>query len=87
MIALILGDAMRLVSASERRSLNASLSAIYQTGGTIGGIASARLYGISPRFAANVVVSFATFLSASMLLQNIAKMTSLEKIAGVIEVI
>jgi len=44
MLALILGDAMRLVEASRRGSLNSSLNAVYQTGGALGGLASAWLY-------------------------------------------
>jgi len=73
MLALILGDAMRFVSAAQRGSLNASLNAIYQTGGTIGGFASARLYGISPSFIANTFVACMAFIAASTMLRRIAR--------------
>ncbi len=73
MLALILGDAMRLVSAAQRGSLNASLNAIYQTGGAMGGFASARLYGISPGFIANTFVACMAFLAASAMLRRIAR--------------
>lgn len=38
MLALMLGDAMALVPASQRGSLNATLNAVYQTGATVGGL-------------------------------------------------
>ncbi len=72
MLALILGDAMRFVSAAQRGGLNASLNAIYQTGGAIGGFASARLYGISPSFIANTLVACTAFIAASAMLRRIA---------------
>src|SRR5260221_14642736 len=55
MLALILGGAMLLVSASQRGSLNAMLNAVYQTGATIGGLARAWLYGFRADFTANAV--------------------------------
>jgi len=73
MLALILGDAMRFVSAAQRGSLNASLNAIYQTGGSIGGFASARLYGVSPSFIANTFVACMAFMAASTMLRHIAR--------------
>ena len=53
MLALILGGAMLLVPAVQRGSLNALMNAIYQTGATAGGVASAWLYGFRGDFAAN----------------------------------
>jgi predicted MFS family arabinose efflux permease len=53
MLALILGGAMLLVPAAQRGSLNALMNAIYQTGATAGGVASAWLYGFRGDFAAN----------------------------------
>ncbi len=50
MLALILGGAMLFVSAAQRGSLNATLNAVYQTGATIGGSASAWLYGFRADF-------------------------------------
>jgi predicted MFS family arabinose efflux permease len=73
MLSLILGDAMRFVSAAKRGSLNASLNAIYQTGGSIGGFTSARLYGISPSFIANTFVASLAFIAASFMLWRIAR--------------
>lgn len=72
MLALILGNAMRFVPAAQRGSLNASLNAIYQTGGAMGGFASARLYGISPGYIANAGVACVAFIAASTMLRRIA---------------
>jgi hypothetical protein len=68
MLALIRGDAIRLVVASERGSLNSSLNAIYQTGGMLGGLASAWNYGFRPDFYANVALSSAAFIACAVLL-------------------
>lgn len=68
MLALILGDAMRLVAASARGSLNSSLNAIYQLGGSLGGMASAWLYGLRPDFSANVALSSMAFIVCAGLL-------------------
>jgi predicted MFS family arabinose efflux permease len=57
MLALILGGAMLLVKAAERGSLNAIMNAVYQTGATAGGLASAWLYGLSSNFLANTTTS------------------------------
>lgn len=53
MLALILGGAMLLVPAAQRGSLNALMNAIYQTGATAGGVASAWLYAFRSDFTAN----------------------------------
>ncbi len=72
MLALILGDAMRLVEASRRGSLNSSLNAVYQTGGTLGGLLSAWLYGLSAGYFANVMVASLAFVSSAVLLHGIS---------------
>lgn len=72
MLALILGDAMRLVEASRRGSLNSSLNAVYQTGGTLGGLLSAWLYGVSAGYFANVWVASLAFVASALLLQGIS---------------
>jgi predicted MFS family arabinose efflux permease len=73
MLALILGGAMLLVSASQRGSLNAMLNAVYQTGATIGGLASAWLYGFRADFTANAVVSSIVFVASALMLWSITK--------------
>jgi hypothetical protein len=73
MLALILGGAMLLVAASQRGSLNAILNAIYQTGGTVGGMASAWLYALSPDFAANSAVAGGFFATSGLLLWGITR--------------
>ncbi|WP_339483511.1 MFS transporter [Pseudomonas sp. RL_5y_Pfl2_73] len=73
MLALILGDAMRMVAASHRGSLNAALNAAYQTGGTLGGLASAWLYSFRADFSANTVVASMVFLTSAFLLHSISK--------------
>lgn len=72
-LALILGGAMLLVPAAQRGSLNAVLNAIYQTGATAGGIASAWLYGWRPDFSANAVVAGALLATAGWLLWRITR--------------
>jgi predicted MFS family arabinose efflux permease len=59
MLALILGGAMLLVPAVQRGSLNALMNAIYQTGATAGGVASAWLYRFRVDFTANTTVAAA----------------------------
>lgn len=76
MLALILGGAMLLVSASQRGSLNATLNAVYQTGATIGGFASAWLYGLRADFTANVAVASAVFAASALMLWSITKIRS-----------
>jgi len=68
MLALILGGAMLLVSASQRGSLNATLNAIYQTGATSGGWVSAWLYGLRADFTANAAATAALFLASAVML-------------------
>jgi MFS family permease len=74
MLALILGGAMLLVSASQRGSLNAMLNAVYQTGATAGGLAGAWLYGFRADFTANAVVSSVIFAASALMLWSITKL-------------
>ena len=73
MLALILGGAMLLVDAAQRGSLNAILNAIYQTGGTVGGMASAWLYALRPDFAANGVAACGLFAASGLMLWGITR--------------
>ena len=73
MLALILGGAMLLVPAGQRGSLNATLNAVYQTGATLGGFASAWLYGFRADFTANAVVAAAVFATSALMLWRITK--------------
>ena len=73
MLALMLGGAMLLVSASQRGSLNALLNAVYQTGASMGGLASAWLYAFRPDFTANAVVSSMVFAASALMLWSITK--------------
>jgi predicted MFS family arabinose efflux permease len=68
MLALILGGSMMLVGAAQRGSLNAIMNAIYQTGATVGGAASAWLYGVSTNFTANAMTSCMLFAASGLLL-------------------
>lgn len=71
MLALILGGAMLLVPAAQRGSLNAILNAIYQSGATAGGVASAWLYVLRPDFTANAIAAAALLLIAGTSLWRI----------------
>ena len=73
MLALILGGAMMLVAAAQRGSLNSILNAIYQTGATAGGAASAWLYGVSDNFVANAVISCLLFAAFGALLWTVSR--------------
>jgi hypothetical protein len=73
MLALILGGAMLLVAAAQRGSLNAMLNAIYQTGGTVGGMASAWLYAWRPDYTANSAAACALFAACGAMLWSIAR--------------
>jgi predicted MFS family arabinose efflux permease len=73
MLALMLGGAMLLVSASQRGSLNAMLNALYQTGATVGGLASAWLYGLRADFTANALVSSIVFAASALMLWSITR--------------
>lgn len=73
MLALILGDAMRLVEASRRGSLNSSLNAVYQMGGTLGGLLSAWLYGLNTGYFANVISASLAFVASAVLLHAISR--------------
>lgn len=75
MLALILGDAMRLVEASRRGSLNSSLNAVYQTGGTLGSLLSAWLYGLNAGYFANVLAASLAFVASAFLLYGISRST------------
>jgi predicted MFS family arabinose efflux permease len=77
MLALMLGGAMLLVNAAERGSLNAVLNAIYQTGATLGGMASALLYGFRPDFSANAGVAFGLFVLSGAMLWAITRIAAL----------
>ena len=73
MLALMLGGAMLLVSAAQRGSLNAVLNALYQTGATLGGMASAWLYALRADFTANAIVSSTLFVAAALMLWRITR--------------
>ncbi|MEA2741118.1 MAG: hypothetical protein QOH05_4425 [Acetobacteraceae bacterium] len=73
MLALMLGGAMLLVSAAQRGSLNAMLNAIYQTGATLGGLASAWLYGFRADFMANAIVAWGLFAASAFMLWSITR--------------
>lgn len=73
MLALILGSAMQLVPAAQRGSLNAILNAIYQTGATLGALASAWLYGADPGFLANALAAAFLFLVSGLALGHIGR--------------
>ena len=59
--------------AAQRGSLNATLNAVYQTGATIGGFASAWLYAFRADFSANVAVASAVFAASALMLWSITK--------------
>jgi hypothetical protein len=73
-LALMLGSAMQLVAAAQRGSLNAILNAVYQTGATVGGIASAWLYGARADFTANAAVASALLAASALLLWRLTKL-------------
>jgi predicted MFS family arabinose efflux permease len=73
MLALMLGSAMLLVAAAQRGSLNASLNALYQTGGTVGGMASAWLYAFRPDYLANAGVACALFAVSGAMLWSVTR--------------
>jgi predicted MFS family arabinose efflux permease len=73
MLALMLGGAMLLVSAAQRGSLNAVLNAIYQTGATVGGMASAWLYALRPDFTANALIAGGLFVASGLMLWGITR--------------
>jgi len=76
MLALMLGGAMALVPPAERGSLNSIMNAIYQTGASLGGIASAWLYALQPDFWGNA-------MAASILMAAAAAMLSIVTRTGV----
>lgn len=73
MLALILGSAMVLVPAQQRGSLNASLNAVYQTGATLGGLASAWLYGFRADFTANAIAASMVFAVSALMLRSLSR--------------
>jgi predicted MFS family arabinose efflux permease len=73
MLALIFGGAMLLVPASQRGSLNAVMNAILQTGGTLGGMASALLYHVWPNFLGNALASSGLLAAAGVMLSRIVR--------------
>lgn len=74
MLALILGSAMLLVPAQQRGSLNATLNAVFQTGATLGGLASGWLYGFRADFTANAIVSSVVFAASALMLWSITRL-------------
>jgi len=64
---------MLLVPAGQRGSLNATLNAVYQTGATVGGFASAWLYAFRADFTANAAVAAAVFATSALMLWGITK--------------
>ncbi len=74
MLALMLGGAMLLVPAAQRGSLNGMLNAVYQTGSTLGGMASAWLYAARSDFVANTVVAGGLFAGSAFLLWSITRL-------------
>ena len=73
MLALLLGSAMSLVAAAERGSLNAMINAVYQVGATLGGVASAWLYGMDQGFWANAVASCLLFAASGAVLRTLSR--------------
>ncbi|MGE0718915.1 MAG: MFS transporter, partial [Alphaproteobacteria bacterium] len=65
MLALLLGGALAMVPATQRGSLNAIMNALYQAGATLGTLASAWLYAVSPGYYANVIAAAALLLLCS----------------------
>lgn len=68
MLALILSTAMQMVSSAKRGSLNAMLNVVYQTGATVGGIASAWLFSFNSDFFANSLTAAIIFIISAALL-------------------
>ncbi len=81
MLALLLGGAMLLVPAAKRGSLNAVLNAIYQTGATLGGLASAWLYAMRPDFTADAMLAGLLFASAGAMLWTIPRLRTATPLA------
>lgn len=73
MLALMLGGAMALVPPAERGSLNSIMNAIYQTGASLGGIASAWLYALRPDFWGNAVAAFALMAATAAMLSIVTR--------------
>jgi hypothetical protein len=74
MLALLLGGAMLLVPAARRGSLNAVLNAIYQTGATLGGLASAWLYALRPDFTGDALLAGLLFAAAGFMLWTVPRL-------------
>ena len=70
---IIFNVAMLLVDAAQRGSLNAVLNAIYRTGATLGGMASAWLYARRPDFAANAAIACALLVTSGVMLWGITR--------------
>ncbi|MBS7810419.1 MFS transporter [Roseococcus pinisoli] len=73
MLALMLGGAMALVAPAERGSLNSIMNAIYQTGASLGGIASAWLYAVRPDFWGNGLTAFILMAAAAAMLTAVTR--------------
>src|SRR5205823_2551026 len=82
MLALILGGAMALVPAERRGSLNATLNAVFQTGATIGGLASAWLYGFREDFTGNSLVSAIVFSASALMLWSITRIKNTHSVVS-----
>lgn len=73
LLALLLGGIVGRVEAARRGTLNSVMNALYQTGASIGGVASALLYALRPDFGANALVAGGLFATASALLWSITR--------------
>lgn len=73
MLALTLGGAMALVPPAERGSLNSIMNAFYQTGASLGGVASAWLYALRPDFWGNALAAAALMAGTAAMLATVAR--------------
>jgi hypothetical protein len=62
-----------LVPPAERGSLNSIMNAIYQTGASLGGVASAWLYALRPDFWGNAAASAALMAGTAAMLAAVAR--------------
>lgn len=73
MLALMLGGAMALVAPAERGSLASIMNALYQTGASLGGIASAALFARRPDFWGNAMAAFLLMGAAAAMLTAVTR--------------
>lgn len=73
MLALTLGGAMALVPPAERGSLNSIMNALYQTGASLAGVASAWLYALRPDFWGNALAAAALMAGTAVMLASVAR--------------